>query len=196
MGPVEPSTIIKEDTDEAEHKFDVDVMPLSVCQNLDDIEGIARKKLTRKAWAYFNSAADSLTSFNTNRRDWSKVSFRPRVLRNVARVDMRRKIMGHASELPFFISPAAMAKLAHEDGELCLSNGAATNGIVYCPSTYASVAHTDLIVPFQQEGNLGAMAFQLYVPRQLQAAEELIVRARKLGCTALVVSVLLAMYTV
>lgn len=164
-------------------------MPLSVCQNLDDLERVAKSKLTRKAYAYYNSAADSLFSLQTNRQDWSKVSFRPRVLRDVARVDMRRKVMGHSAELPFFIAPAAMAKLGHPDGELCLSNGASMKGIVYCASTASSVAHHELSMPFQQQQNLGAFAFQLYVPKQLQGAEALIANSRKLGCTALVVTV-------
>ena len=191
MGPVDPSTIAQDESDGTNQYYDLppDAMPLSVCQNLDDIELIARSKLTRKAWAYYNSAADSLNSFQANRGDWSKVSFRPRVLRNVARVDMRRKVMGHAAELPFFIAPAAMAKLGHPDGEMCLSNGASAKGIVYCPSTYSSVDHHDLIVPFRGKDNIGAMAFQLYVPRQLQGAEEIITKARELGCTALVVTV-------
>lgn len=191
LGPVDPATLDNDDTSLTVTHYDLppDAMPLSVCQNLDDIELIARSKLTRKAWAYFKSAADSLYSLATNRGDWSKVSFRPKVLRDVARVDMRRRVMGHAAELPFFIAPAAMAKLAHEDGELCLSKGASARGVVYCPSTYASVDHYDLIAPFRGEDNAGAMAFQLYVPRQLQGAEELIHKARKLGCTALVVTV-------
>ena len=191
LGPVDPSTIAQDDNAIVTAHYDLppDAMPLSVCQNLDDIELIARSKLTRKAWAYYNSAADSLFSQQTNRGDWSKVSFRPRVLQNVARVDMRRKVMGHTAELPFFIAPAAMAKLGHPDGEMCLSNGASARGIVYCPSTYSSVDHHDLTVPFKSKDNLGAMAFQLYVPRQLEGAEELIKKCRSLGCTALVVTV-------
>lgn len=191
LGPVDPATIFKDGDDGTTQNYDLppDLMPLSVCQNLDDIELVARSKLTRKAWSYYNSAADSLYSLQTNRGDWSKVSFRPRILRDVRSVDMRRKVMGHDAELPFFISPAAMAKLGHPDGEMCLSNGASARGVVYCPSTYSSVDHHDLIVPFQSKDNLGAMAFQLYVPRQLQGAEELIKKARKLGCTALVVTV-------
>ena len=188
---MDASTIIKDEDNSVDQSYDLppDAMPLSVCQNLDDLELVAKSKLTRKAYAYYNSAADSLFSLQTNRQDWSKVSFRPRVLRNVARVDMRRKVMGHSAELPFFIAPAAMAKLGHPDGEMCLTNGASAKGIVYCASSYSSVAHSDLIVPFRQQQNLGALAFQLYVPKQLQGAEELITNARKLGCTALVVTV-------
>ena len=33
--------------------------------------------------------------------------------------------MGHDSALPFFVAAAALARLGHDDGELCLARGAA-----------------------------------------------------------------------
>lgn len=164
-------------------------LPISVCQNLDDIEAAARSKLSKKAWVYYDSAADSLHTFHTNRTDWTKITFRPRVLRNVARVSMRRKILGHDASLPFFIAPAAMAKLGHPDGELCLSNAAAEKNLVYCASTYSSVAHDELAVPFNCREGKGSLSFQLYVPKKKQDATSLIVMAKKLNCKSLVITV-------
>ena len=86
-----------------------EISPLSSCQNLDDIESAARKKLSRKAWIYYDSGADTLTSPRTNRDDWSKISFRPSAMRNVAKISMKRSFMDLNSILPFFIAPAAMA---------------------------------------------------------------------------------------
>lgn len=190
MGQVDPSTIATNDSLAQDHAYNapLDVMPLSVCQNLDDLENIARTKLSRRAWTYFNSAADSLHSLHTNRNDWSKISFRPRVLRNVERVNMQRVVMGHKADHPFFIAPAALAKLGHPEGEICLARGAADKNIVYCASTYSSVAHDQLTPAFKEKGG-GALSFQLYVPRQKEDAKTLIQQAKKLGCTALVVTV-------
>ena len=55
--------------------------PLSTLQNLDEFEQEAMKYLSEKAWIYYNSAADSLTSHVNNIRDWDRVVLRPRVLR-------------------------------------------------------------------------------------------------------------------
>ena len=160
---------------------------LAVCQNLDDIEAVARRTLPGQSWAYYNSAADSLQSFHTNRKDWSKISFRPRVLRNVARANMKRRIMGHDSDLPIFIAPAARAKMGHPDGELCLARGAVQRNIVYCSSTYSSVAHEELAACFT-DGN-GALTFQLYAPKKKEDCDKLIQMARDLKCKALVITV-------
>lgn len=192
LGPVDPTTISRVAVDTAETETpaqEQDLMSISVCQNLDDIEAVARRKLSRKAWIYFSSAADSLESLHANRRDWSKITFRPRVLRNVTRARMKRRVMGHDSSLPFFIAPAAMAKLGHPDGEKCLADGAAKANIVYCTSTYSSVAHEELSASFRGQPGGGTMTFQLYVPKQKEDAARLIEMARKLGCKALVITV-------
>lgn len=55
---------------------------------------------------------------------------RPRVMRNVAEVNTRRSILGCSSSAPFFVSPAAMARLAHPDGELALARGCANEGLI------------------------------------------------------------------
>jgi len=67
-----------------------------------------------------------------------RIMFRPRILRDVGKVSMKTSIMGCETSAPFFISPAAMAKLAHKDGELALARGAGTEDIIQCVSCTAN----------------------------------------------------------
>ena len=97
--------------------------------------------------------------------------------------------MGHDSAMPFFIAPAALAKLGHDDGELCLAKGAARWNIPYCSSTYSSVAHADIASCLESDASGGALLFQLYVPVVKQNARNLIAEARRLKYKALVVTV-------
>ncbi|KAK4499765.1 hypothetical protein PRZ48_007951 [Zasmidium cellare] len=169
--------------------------PLSVLQNLDDFEKEAKKVLPEKAWIYYSSATDTLSSHINNRTAFSKVSLRPRVLRNVARVSLQRDIMGFRSSLPIFIAPAALAKLGHPDGELCLTRAAARYNIPHCPSTYSSIGHTNLAACLQAEqkaadNDRGSLFFQLYAPiNKRDGALKLIAEARRLKFSALVVTV-------
>ncbi|KAE9579275.1 hypothetical protein CGMCC3_g4805 [Colletotrichum fructicola] len=167
------------------------VLPLSACQSLSDIAQAAALTLTPKAKAYYTSGAESHTSLLRNQSDWSLVSFRPRVLRNVSKVSMNCRIMGLQSSLPIFIAPAAAARLGHVDGEKCLTRGAARMGVPQCVSTYSSVAPKDLTECFQAEtaGRGGGMVFQLYVPKVKKDAEGLILKAKELGFDALAVTV-------
>jgi L-lactate dehydrogenase (cytochrome) len=159
--------------------------------SLDDFEEGAKRKIPGRTFAYFHSAADDLRSVRTNKLDWEKVSLRPRVLRNVAHVNMRCTVMGQRSRLPIFIAPAARAKMAHEDGELCLARGAARKGIPYCVSSYSSVGHDELAacVVEEKRGEEGCLFFQLYVQKTKEATEGLIKMAKDLGFNALAVTV-------
>jgi L-lactate dehydrogenase (cytochrome) len=194
-GQVDMSTIATVSLPQDTHNMDDNArMPLAHMMNLDDMEIACEKFLSRAAWTYFHSAADSLGSLANNRGDWKKVTFRPRIMRDVKRVDMRRKMFGSECRLPVFIAPAARARVVHEDGELCLARGAGRAGIAYCPSTYSTVEHDELMTEFQRckaesETGLGAMWFQLYVAKKNERTVELIEMAKRLGFTALVITV-------
>lgn len=56
---------------------------------------------------------------------------RPRVLRDVLAADVSTSMLGFKSSLPIFISPAAMGRLAHPDGEKALARAAGASGFPY-----------------------------------------------------------------
>ena len=95
-----------------------------------DFEDVARNTLTPKAWAFYSSAATDLITHHWNSNMYKRIMLRPRVMRNVAEVNTRRSILGCPSSAPFFVSPAAMARLAHPDGELALARGCANEDLI------------------------------------------------------------------
>ena len=101
-----------------------------------DFEDVARNTLTPKAWAFYSSAATDLITHHWNSNMYRRVMLRPRVMRDVANVETRRSILGCPSSAPFFISPAAMARLAHPDGELALARGCASEGLIQVVSNF------------------------------------------------------------
>ena len=109
-----------------------------------DFVDVARNTLTPKAWAFYSSAATDLVTHRWNSDVYRRIMLRPRVMRNVAKAETRRSILGCPSSAPFFISPAAMARLAHPDGELALARGCASEGLIQVVSnlkrkTYNSI---------------------------------------------------------
>lgn len=95
-----------------------------------DFEDVARHLFTKKAFAFYSSAATDLVTHNLNSSYYRQILLRPRVLRNVKEVSIKRRILGCESSAPFFVSPAAMARLAHPDGEMALARGCAGEGII------------------------------------------------------------------
>ncbi len=201
LGSVDPATVSSPSQPQVVRDLDKTArIPLSHCLNLDDVEKAAARIIPKSAYVYFASAADSLHSLKTNHGDWKKVGLRPRIMRNVRRVDMTRRMLGGKFRLPFFIAPAARARLVHEDGELCLTRGAAQWGIPHCPSTYSTVPHDELMecltaqkknVKFRNlEANEGGeLWFQLYVAHEREKTIELVTMARDLGYKALIITV-------
>ena len=113
--------------------------------NADDFELAAQKTASAKTWAFYSSAADDLLTRDFNRTLYRRIWFRPRVMRNVRTVNTSTTILGHRTSLPIIISPAAMAKLIHPDGELAIARAAHAKGVIQCISTNASYPAGEIV---------------------------------------------------
>ncbi|EEU41277.1 uncharacterized protein NECHADRAFT_45968 [Fusarium vanettenii 77-13-4] len=152
----------------------------------NDFALAAQKALTPKAWAFYSSAATDLITVNKNRELIRRVMLRPRILRNVSSVRIDRKILGLDSRAPFIMCPAAMATLAHPDGELGWSRAAASEGIFEIISSNASYSLPSIIAA-APPGH--PFFLQLYVNSNRPKTIELLRRARSLGIKAIFVTV-------
>lgn len=104
--------------------------PLHSLISVHDFEDVAKQFFTAKAFAFYSSAATDLVSYQANMQCHRQLLLRPKVLRNVKNVSIKRNILGVSSDAPFFVSPAAMARLAHPDGELAIARGCGEQGII------------------------------------------------------------------
>ncbi|GAA5950715.1 hypothetical protein JCM3765_000587 [Sporobolomyces pararoseus] len=161
--------------------------PLDSILSLHDFETSAKETLKPKSWAYYESSADDGETYKRSKEIWQEIKFRPRVMRDVSGdIDLRTSFFGFESSMPIMISPAAMGKLAHEDGELCIVKGAGRLGIPYAPSTHASIPHLDLsraAVPSQN------LFFQLYLHKERWRSAKQISEVIAMGYKAVIVTV-------
>ena len=63
-------------------------------QNLHEFVRKARANLNQNAWDYIVGAAETETTMRRNRMALDEIAFRPRVLRNVAKVDASVELFG------------------------------------------------------------------------------------------------------
>lgn len=112
--------------------------PLHTLINSHDFQVVASKTANKKTWAFYSSAATDLLTRDANKTYFDRIWFRPRVLRNVRAVNTRTKILGGDYKLPLFVSPAAMAKLIHPDGECAIARACESKGIMQGVSLAAS----------------------------------------------------------
>ncbi|QRV98112.1 FMN-dependent alpha-hydroxy acid dehydrogenase [Ceratobasidium sp. AG-Ba] len=187
LGKIDPRTItkaIKEITPEEKARLErVNRRPpLSECLNLHDFEGIARAVMPEKAWAYYSSAADDEITHRENHAAYQRIWFRPRVLRDVTKVDWSTTILGQKSSMPVYITATALGKLGHPEGELNLTRAAAKFGI----PTLASCSFDeirDAAAPNQVQ------FMQLYVNKDREITKKIVQHAEKRGIKGLFITV-------
>ncbi|KAI5897639.1 uncharacterized protein SCHCODRAFT_02609854 [Schizophyllum commune H4-8] len=159
---------------------------LSHVLSLRDMEDVAKKVLPHKAYAYYSSSTEDTISKNENAHAFSRFFFHARVMRPVSRCDPSTTILGFKSSIPVFVSGAAMAKLAHPDGELNITRGCAAQGIIQMVSSNASYSYAEIAhaaTPTQP------LFFQLYKHKDDALALQRIREVEALGYKALFLTV-------
>ncbi|KAH8892129.1 hypothetical protein GQ53DRAFT_863875 [Thozetella sp. PMI_491] len=159
--------------------------PLTTLKNSYDFEEVASRMLSKKAWAFYSSAATDLITKDGNKTMFDRIWIRPRILRDVKTVDTKTSMLGCSVELPLFISPAAMAKMAHPEGELAMAKACGKYGVAQCISTNASFPMSEITacapnIPF---------FFQIYINKDRAASEKLLKQAESCGIKGIMVTV-------
>ncbi len=94
------------------------------CHNVNDFRKLAKKKLPSPIFHYIDGAADDEVTYRRNTESFEKCTLIPKVLNNVDEVDIGLKILGKKIDLPFFLSPTALQRLFHYEGELAVAKAA------------------------------------------------------------------------
>ncbi|KAL8750510.1 MAG: hypothetical protein Q9184_006404, partial [Pyrenodesmia sp. 2 TL-2023] len=147
---------------------------LSTIISTHDLEAVAEKTLAPKTWAFYSSAATDLVTHKANSSFFDRIWFRPRVLRDVRERDTRSKIMGQDVSMPVFVSPAALARLVHPDGEKAIARGVQKKGIIQCVSTNASFSIEEIASALSPSSPPPPLFFQLYVSKRRHDTERLL----------------------
>jgi L-lactate dehydrogenase (cytochrome) len=186
LGPFDTSTLPQvEKTPEqtgttkspAQEQDDETPQTLEECLNIDDIEALATRKISRKAWGYYYSAGDDLISKNLNNAVYRSILLRPRIFVDCTRCDTSTTMLGNKVNVPFFVAPAAMARLGHPDGEHGIAQACGTYGALQIISNNASQT-PEQIVADSKPGQV--FGWQLYVQEQRKKSEDMIARIHKL----------------
>jgi len=155
--------------------------------NLQEMEDVARKVISHKAWAYYSSASDEEISNIENARAFTRFFFNARVMKPIGNCDPSTTILGFKSTIPVFASGAALAKLGHPRGEANITEGVGRTGLIQMVSSNASLSPEQIassrLSPSQP------LFFQLYKHKNDQIAEERVRKIEALGYNAIFLTV-------
>jgi isopentenyl diphosphate isomerase/L-lactate dehydrogenase-like FMN-dependent dehydrogenase len=152
------------------------------CYNIADLREKARRRLPLGIWEYLERGAEDETAMARNRAAFDAVTFRPRVLRKVDRIDTASELFGRPAAFPLALAPTGAAGLMWYEGDFALARTAAHAGI---PFTISSASTMD-IEQIARAG--GCLWFQLYLWEDRELSFAVVERAAAAGCAVLMVT--------
>jgi isopentenyl diphosphate isomerase/L-lactate dehydrogenase-like FMN-dependent dehydrogenase len=127
--------------------------------NLHEIVAKARQNLNQNDWDYIVGGVESETTLRRNRMALDQIAFRPRVLRDVSKVDASVTEFGRKLRLPVVLAPVGSLESFHPLGATSVVRGVGEFGAGHMLSSVCDPGLEDLAAAAPDALRL----FQLYV---------------------------------
>ncbi|KAI8713681.1 putative L-lactate dehydrogenase (cytochrome) [Fusarium sp. LHS14.1] len=155
--------------------------------SIQDLKKAASEKMSQMFRDYYNGGAMDNITLASNEAAFDRYLMRPRVLRNVSNIDMTTNLWGAKAALPLGLSPSAMHRLAHPDGEVGTSKACAARGVPMILSALSNDTLED--VSGQSTDGLTPYAIQVSPFKNRQITTNLLNRSKAAGYKAVVLTV-------
>jgi L-lactate dehydrogenase (cytochrome) len=157
---------------------------LARAASVADLRRLASRRLPRGVFDYVDGGAEDERTLEANSAAYARLTFRPRVLRDVSAVDPSTTVLGRPLAFPLVCAPTGFPRMVHPEGELAVARAAARAGIPYTLSTLSTCSIEEVAAV-----SAGRKWFQVYVWRDRGLVKELVDRAADAGYEALVLTV-------
>ncbi|MDB3970991.1 alpha-hydroxy-acid oxidizing protein [Candidatus Pelagibacter sp.] len=148
-------------------------MNLKDCHNFNDFRKLAKKKLPSPIFHYIDGGADDESTLRRNTESFNDCDLVPNILASVGKPDLSTTVFGKKIDMPIFLSPTAMQRLYHHDGDKASARAAEKFGTFYSMSTMANNSIEEIA-----SISSGPKLFQLYVHKDNSITDDLIDRCR------------------
>ncbi len=157
---------------------------------LQEIVAAARARLAPGPWSYLIGGAETETTVRRNRQALDSIAFRPRVLRDVSRLDVSSNFFNKKIRLPVMLAPIGGLESIVAGGAAAAARGAAAFGV---PQMLSSVCQPGLEATAAAADTV--RVFQLYVRGDDAWVDDHVKRAIDNGYSAFCLTVDVAMYS-
>src|SRR3981189_1962509 len=113
---------------------------LSQLVSIEDLRQVARRRLPRAIFDFFDGGAEDEVTLRENRAAFERVRLLPKVLVNVAKVDTTARLFGEDAALPLAIGPTGGIGAGRPGADLALARAAKAFGIPYTLATPATAS--------------------------------------------------------
>ena len=159
-------------------------MRLSDCHNIDDFRLLAKRRLPWPVFDYIDGAGDDELTRARNTAAYASADLVPNVLAGVSEIDTSCTIMGRKSTLPLILSPTALQRVFHWEGERAVARAANKFGLWCGISSLATVSVEEVA-----QITSGPKLFQLYVHKDKGLNASMIQRCKDAQFDAIALTV-------
>jgi isopentenyl diphosphate isomerase/L-lactate dehydrogenase-like FMN-dependent dehydrogenase len=156
---------------------------MPVITNIEDLRVLAEKRVPRMFYDYADSGSWTEGTYRANEEDFQKIKLRQRVAVNMENRTTATKMVGLDVKMPVAIAPVGLTGMQSADGEIKAARAAEKFGIPFILSTMSICSMEDVAA-----ATTAPFMYQLYMMRDREAMANMIERARKAKCSALVLT--------
>ena len=159
-------------------------MKLEQCFNVEQFRRFAKKRLPGPIFHYIDGAADDEVTYRRNTSAFEECDLVPSVLAGVETIDMSTTVMGKKIGMPLFLSPTALQRLFHHDGENAVGAAAASFDTWFGISSLATAS-----IEHIAETVAAPKMFQLYYHKDKGLTNSMIERCKDANFDAIALTV-------
>ena len=147
--------------------------------NVFDFDTLCGQKIPKPAYDYVSGGGWDEQTLRRNREAFREITFRPRFMRKVDRLDLSTTLFGQPLGMPILVAPTGSHSLVHPEGEIATARGAGAAGAVMVVSSSASFPIEKIA-----EAATAPLWFQLYAGPDVPGTRSRVERAIEAGCRA------------
>ena len=152
--------------------------------NFEDFRRVAKKKLPAPIFHYIDGGSDDEVTLKRNTDSFSKCDLVLNILVSVGEPDLSTEVLGSKIDMPLFLSPVAMQRLFHHEGDKASARAAEKFGTFYSMSTMATSSIEEIANTAS-----GPKMFQIYIHKTQGLTDNLIDRCKSSGFNAMCLTV-------
>jgi len=151
---------------------------------IEDLRALARRKVPKAFFEYADGGSYNEETLRANRAELEPIKLRQRVMIDVSERSLATTIVGQKVSAPFALAPIGLCGMQYGDGEILSAQAAEEAELPFILSTM-SINSIEQVA----EATTKPFWFQLYVIRDRGFSKDILSRAAKAGCSALVLTV-------
>ena len=156
---------------------------MPVITTIEDLRQIYQRRVPKMFYDYCESGSWTEQTFHDNIDDFDLIRLRQRVAVDMTNRTTATTMVGRDVAMPVALAPIGMAGMQSADGEIKAARAAQDYGVPFTLSTMSICSLEDIA-----EATNAPFWFQLYVMRDEEFTDNIIERAKKAGCDALVIT--------